>query len=350
MKKELILFVPGMAVEHRGQYLDMLHDGLKSYCADHGLNYQSAEVAATDGSSAKFIDLPDEGRRLEMQEVYWSDLVPLLSQLSVFGKIIRGAELLLFWLRSKRLWQVVRQAKYMTVSMLLTVALVLFWYSTALLAGLEAVASKPQLFGIPVNLGRLGELIERIPGWQLWAVFSGLLILLPTTLVLDISYGTKAYLQNLNGLSQKVKARLARAISCVEDNQDYERITLVAHSFGTVVAAEALADYAGPAADKIRLITLGGPLLVMGARAPRIEEAARSLIGGMQGDDRRLNSWLDFYSHQDWLCTVSVSGVTQPGYEAKPLESKVSMTDKYSGKSHQLYFQDYDVMKAILSP
>lgn len=346
MEKELILFVPGMSVEHRGQYLDMLHDGLKRYCTGRGISYQSSDHAAADGSSIKSLDLPEQGRRVEIQEVYWSDLVPLLSQCGVVGKVLRGAGLLSFWAFNGRLWRSVVQAKYMTLSMILTLLLFLVWYATALLAGLEAVASKPEVFGVSVLPVAVERWVEHIAGWQSWLIVSALLVFLPTTEVLDISYGTKAYLQNLNGLAQKVRARLARAISSVEGREDYERITVVAHSFGSVVAAEVLADYTGPATDKIRFVTLGGPLLVMGARSPRVAEAARRLLNGMRSG----GGWLDFYSHQDWLCTVSVPGGGHAGYEALPLEAKVSTADKYSGKSHQLYFQDFDVMEAILAP
>lgn len=349
MKKELVLFVPGMSVEHRSQYLDMLHDGLKRYCGGRGIPYRGSEHAAADGSSIKSLELPEQGRRVEIQEVYWSDLVPLLSQCGAVGKVVRGSGLLSFWVFSGRLWRSVVQAKYMTLSMILTLALFLVWYITALLAGLEAVASKPEVFGVQVIPERLQEFVENISGWQSWLVVSALLVFLPTTEVLDISYGTKSYLQNLNGLSQKVRARLARAINSVEGREDYERITVVAHSFGSVVAAEVLADYRGPAADRIRFITLGGPLLVMGARSPRVAEAARKLLNGMRVGGSRFRGWLDFYSHQDWLCTVSVPGCGHAGYESLPLEAKVSTADKYSGKSHQLYFQDFDVMEAILS-
>ena len=71
---------------------------------------------------------------------------------------------------------------------------------------------------------------------------------------------------------------------------------MLAYSFGVVPAVEVLARYRRADGPDLHLVTAGGPLLIVGARQPRVEEAVAELIA-----NPKVVTWLDFYSNHDWF-------------------------------------------------
>jgi len=166
---------------------------------------------------------------------------------------------------------------------------------------------------------------------------------LPVTRVIDMSYATQHYLQNGQAMQHKVIRRINSAlVSSIQSSQSYERITIVAHSFGTVVSTEVLANYTDQNAPNIRTITLGGPLLFVNPRSQRVRTAMDRVL-----NNQKVTEWIDFYSDADWLCTRSPVKDNNK-FKSCPITSSVSIGDRLNGESHNLYFDNSDVIKAIL--
>ncbi len=106
---------------------------------------------------------------------------------------------------------------------------------------------------------------------------------------------------------------------------------MVAHSFGTVPAVQALARF--PSALPIRLITLGSPMRLMAARAPHLDHNTRELA-----ENAAIESWHNFYSDQDWLCTAFELPGRPPRFTSNKLDVAVSLAQMASGASHEAYF------------
>jgi hypothetical protein len=345
---ELILFVPGLGAKERDEYITKLTDGLHNYCTANGIKHTVEENSQTNGSAARRLHLEEQNRTIHIQEVFWADMAPALSSESLPVKIIRGCSLLFYWVFSYRLFKVIKDSKYMLFSMMFSIFVVLFWYYGAITTALQAVVSSDTLFGIQlpsVVTAGLAYIESRFSGWNAWVVASLPMAVVPVRRILDISYFTKAYLQNRESLRHRVRGRVAQAVHGIRnDPVKYDRVTVVAHSFGVVAGTEYLAEYEAQAGEKIEFITLGGPLLVVSAKSRRIREAMDKLV-----TNPCVQSWTDYFSKQDWLCTYSPVKDAGGTYQSHPITSTVSFDKKLNGASHNLYFQDWDVLGAIIN-
>lgn len=351
--KELIVFVPGMGADEPEAYLERLTGGFRDFCANRGLALSSQQDNAEAGANRRRIeiDLPGGGRRtLDIVEAFWGDLKPRLSSQSLLRRIGRGLVMLIYWLASLRSWQAAASSRYLLFNVLFTVTILLLWYFGALIAGLTAVGSDPSFFGatLPESLqplaGRLGGLGRSLGGWSVWAAASLVLAALPATAIVDIAFASMAYLQNRHGMRGKIGGRVARALAeAVRGGEGYQRISVVAHSFGVVIATEVLADYRGTDRPPLRFVSLGGPLLLVAARERRVAEARDRLIA-----NAAVAHWVDFHSEQDWLCTRSPVPAGTAKFEDRPLTSTVAWDERLSGASHHLYFEDPEVLASLL--
>ena len=93
--------------------------------------------------------------------------------------------------------------------------------------------------------------------------------------ITNITFATKHYLQNMNGLFHEVTGRVRQSFKFEKLSETYEHISVVAHSFGTIVTVEALALEPSSTVQPLRLITFGGSLRLLGANSPRLKKAAR---------------------------------------------------------------------------
>ena len=235
----------------------------------------------------------------------------------------------------------------MMFGMLFTLALMLCWYYGVLVAGLTVVGSNPGPFlrvGIPPSAFESLRSIGTILGS--WWVLIGMAVVMakfPVTQIIDISYATQQYLQNRQAMYHKVKSRISNALSnSIQFSQNYDRVTVVAHSFGAVVSTEVLAAYTGQDVPNLRFITMGGPLLFINSRSERVKRAMDLIL-----DNQKVTEWIDFYSDDDWLCTRSPVAEGDNKFKSHRITSSVSLPDKFKGESHNLYFDDSDVIAAI---
>ena len=347
--RDLIVFIHGMGVKEPEEYLQKLMTGIRQYCHGKGVPIQTVEDSEGEAPGHRRLEVTVDGhpKTLEFQEVYWGDLRPTLSSESVMTKAIRGVNLLGFWLSS---WKTVKQAfysKYMMGNMLFTILLLLTWYYGALAMGLTAIGTNPEVFGtgpLPDSLAKgLGKLGTSMGGWYVWGMASVVMGFLPVTEIINISYASKSYIQNRRGMYHKICGRLGRTLSQLKHSpQAYDQITILAHSFGCVVSTEVLAHYQmGP---RVRTITLGGPLLLMSARSDRIQAAIDKVLA-----NHLVESWVDFFSDNDWMCSRSPVPENHEKYESRRITTTVPVDEKITGASHHLYFEDWEVIETILA-
>lgn len=348
--KELIIFIPGMVVSEPEEFLEKLMNGIRSFCQSQGLRLRSLEDSGEPGTGRRQIEVMLEDgsvKTIDIQETYWGDLRPLLSSESIMRKILRGFNLLVFWVSSPKTWGQARHSKFMMFNMIFTLILMLTWYYGALAAGITAIGSNPDFFGQPLP-GWLAEwskdLGKDMGGWSVWGIAAIIMGLLPVTKMIDAIYSTKDYLQNRHGVRHKICGRIAKALADASRSagKRYDRITVLAHSFGVVVGTEVLADYAGEN-TKVRVITLGGPLLLIAARSDRVQNALDRFIA-----NDKIETWIDFYSDQDWLCTKSPVDESVNKFQSRKITATVPFDEKVKGESHNLYFDDWDVISTLL--
>ena len=351
-KKDLILFVPGMGASEPEQYLKKLIDGMRDYCDGKGISFNSLDNNEDVNTGVRSVQLEVDGnaKTIEIREVFWSDLRPRLSNEGSLRKFLRGFDLLFYWAGSFKTWRAAARSKYILINTVFTLLLFLVWYYGAVAAAFTAIGASPEVLGFQLTEGwqQWFQIAgENMGSWNVWLSAAVLMTIFPVAEVIDISFGTKCFLQNRLGLQHKINGRLSRALSSVPRNMDsYSSVTVMAHSFGVVVATEVLADYDKQALPVNRLITLGGPLELIQGRSARVRDAQLRL-------ERRLNKdgftrWIDFYSDYDWLCSKTPVSDRVQGFEHRKITTTVPWDQRASGASHLLYYTDWDVMKELV--
>lgn len=339
--RTLVVMVPGMSGTEPGLYLGKLIEGLKAY-----VDTRSIELAIED--PPKPTD-PQRfrvgGGRLEIDivETPWSDLRPRLSSESGFKKLLGGLGLLFFWLRSPKVWARALDNKYMLSGAIGALGLILAWYYGTIAAVLSVVGKDPPEFLRTVGWAEVfADLGSAMGGWPVWLGFGAVSAALPTLTVVDLSHGAMAYLENRDHFATKVKARVERVLYAALQQPEYDRVVIVAHSFGVAVAVDAIAGVARKS-KPLSLMTLGGSLPLLCAAAPRLAQSQQSAF-------TVVDEWKDFWSKHDWLGSPAIhsAGEAPKGFESRHVDASISLTDKASGASHSLYFEDPGVYQELL--
>ena len=344
--RECILFVPGMGVDEPEQYLEKLVAGLRGYCDAKAIPFQITGGNQSIGSGQREvrIEKPDGATKvLEIRECYWGDYRPTLSDTSVINKALGGLELLFYWLKSPRMWRRAWRSKYMLFHTIFTLVLILIWYYGALTTALSTIEPGEGSGLWHETLAFLAHVGKHMGGWEVWAASAVLMFALPVVRVIDIAHGSRHYLTNVDGVFHKICGRVGCELMWLAKSASrFDRIRVLAHSFGAVVVTEALAMRAEPKPE-VDLFVLGGPLEIVAARSPRVQEALDKLL-----TDPSVKSWTDFHSGDDWFCAATPVPDGVAKFQSRPLSTEVSMKQKLNGESHSLYFSNWEVMKALV--
>ena len=319
--QEFILFIPGFGAKEPEIYLTKLIEGIRKYCDRNGFLFEDLDDSAieVEGTQQRRIKvkLDDEITRvIDIQEVYWGDLKTILSPESGIIQVIRGLNLLLFWILSPRLWRQIFSSKYIFFWMIATLFVSIAWYYGILATTLIAIGSDPNILGFELPNGMVTFFRERgdyLNGINAMVISSILIYVFPVKEIIDMAYATKCYLRNYRGTYNKIYSRVnkflrgvtEKSLSDQDSTPKYNRITVLSHSFGVVISTELLAKYSGKI--ELRNITLGGALLLITGRSNRVKAAQNRLIKNDQ-----IKSWIDFYSDSDWLCTTSSINSNDP--------------------------------------
>ncbi|CAI3791155.1 hypothetical protein [Rheinheimera sp. MM224] len=350
---ELILFVPGLSGAEAEAYLDKFVTGFAEHAKGSAMNVDQTE-SSDEGQSRNSIQIETADgihRMIDIEVVPWADLAMKLSAETPARKIMRGMSLLGFWVFNHKVWSVVSGHKYMLLGTVFAVLVTMMWYVGVLSIFVSSIAAAPE----PITTEHsdavqwlfdwgaawLTQLADWLNSASLF-VLSGIAVtLLPVTAIVDIAYATQNYVLNRNSFFNKARLRMTTALNRAARDTKYQSITIVAYSFGTVVAVEALHAYKSNKA--VRLITLGSPLLLVCAISPRVKTAVTGLT-----EKSQLLQWVDFYSEQDWLCSRSPleEGDKFSSFE---LTATVAFDEKVKGLSHELYFTESDVMDKVLA-
>jgi hypothetical protein len=298
------------------------------------------EVSLEDGST----------RTLDVYEAFWGDLMTSLLRERLRTRVLRGLELLAFWLFSG-IWRGFFSRMLMTVSYLLGLVLLLVWYWGTLALFFIAVGEQPaESTGSAVYESRefLGRVGNMMGGWRIWLLSAMLLKLFPADRFVDVADFVRRYLLNERsegsamGLRSSIRKRVGSTLFSVGGSASYSRVTVMASSFGSVIAMELLAHYSLPC--PIRLFTLGGSLEFVSRKSSWMRREIQSCI-----DNPRLVQWLDFYSDEDFFCTRSPFAQSSPRLMHCKLQQNASLGDMLSGRTHRRYLLDSEVLNALLS-
>ncbi len=275
------------------------------------------------------------GATLEMFEANWQASTAMLSSKGWFIRLTWGLYLLATWLNP----QTFRRARGHNAWFVwfgLMLVLVAVWWSSAIPALLKQ-------FGLPLHIGswELGQPWFLALAASLLAAFG-----VSVTASVDVADLFRRYLSNLvddNGLPTRkvMRGTLTDAVNALSSN-GYDEIVLVAHSFGVLVALDAIAEGLN---RKVYFVSLGGFLAFLAAENDWVTQ---SITTCSQSDC--LSAWVDYYSNEDMFAAPSpVQGLT-PRSVSHDVALGASLSQRVFGKAHVMYFRNGLVQDTIMNP
>jgi hypothetical protein len=370
-RRRAIVLIPGMMREERFHRRDILISNLETV-ERHPL-IRGAEVNAAGETGLRLTLAPLRGAgappqepplaSIDVFEAYWADMVPDQGEQAPWTKLAQGLELVGYWVFSLRSWQAVVMSlrsgsSLIAIGLIMGGLTLLAWYlMLAVLVG-QAVAPGGVVPDDLKNIPLVSDLVAafgRATGWiathAWWAVLPFLLAMLQVDALVLLARFIKDYFENREdesgvGLRDRLRRRIAGTLEAVL-GAGYDEVVVVAHSFGTVIATDILADWPH-AADlkRLSLVSLGSPIGVLRYRSAWLESERREAL-----DPRRLVSWIDYFSSSDWLCGAVTGHRESYGAEmSRKLRFEAPWPQKLTGQTHLLYYRDPRVLEQLAAP
>lgn len=369
-RRRAIVLIPGMMREQRFLRRDLLVSNLETVerypltrgeevllGGECGLRLALAPLRGPAGPQ------PAALASVDVFEAYWADMIPEQAEQAPWTKLAQGLELVGYWVFSLGSWKAVaaslrRGSSLIALGLLMGGLTLVAWY--LLLAVLVGQAVAPggvvpeELKGIPVVsdvIHAYGLAAGWLAGNAWWAVLPFLLAMLQVDALVLLARFIKDYFENCEdesgvGLRDRVRQRIAGTLESVLAG-DYDEVVVVAHSFGTVIATDILADWPHEAdLKRLSLISLGSPITVLRYRSKWLEQERREVL-----KTRRLAAWIDFFSPSDWLCGAFTGHRESYGEGmSRRLAFEAPWPQRLSGRTHMLYYRDPRVLEQLAAP
>jgi hypothetical protein len=351
--KEAVVFVHGFYLgKERDFFLNSFAAGFTEQLENIKVEeLGEVKIAGNVGRSFQFHLDETHVRVVDVYDAYWADLIDKkLSEDSLKNRVFRGIYLLFYWFFTKN-WLAIKDSPPLLIGLGIALLLWIFWYYGTIAVAFVAIGQDPDALGFPLPEGwsdSISSLGKQMGGLPVWLILSGLLSFIPINIYADVADFTTRYLDDSSEgkvIRAKIRKRVSDTLNNVLNDNSYNKITVVAHSFGVVVATDILADY--HQSKPIQYITLGSALKFLVHKSRWIEKEIHKCL-----NNETIKSWIDFYSDQDWLCTkVPIpKGSSSEKIKHKKNKLKFSLLKQLNGKSHDHYFTDEDVLKTILNP
>lgn len=356
-KREAIVYVPGIHAlfEEQGYSMNsLLLRGLTKNAANADVReVDEIEIQGQRGKQIRVEFYDGEVKTIDIFEVFWGDIVKRLSTASLKDRLFQGLNLFFYWLFSK-IWLVYKEAPNLTFGFTASVLLILLWYYGTISMALIAIGDDPTGFlgsQMPPDWAKMAKhLGEMMGGWSVWLTTSALLTFVPVNMVVDTTHFAQNYLQDAiddstgEAIRLKLRKRVFNTLNSVMA-EDYDQITLLAHSFGVIFCTELLADSHTPLPKPVRYVTLGGQLQFLALRAAWISDLIPKCL-----KNSAVEQWTDYYSDRDWACTrTHIADDLAGKFESCKIMRSATVWESLSNKMHTAYFYDRIVIEQLLN-
>jgi len=354
--KEAVILIPCFGAKSQNQYLDYLVLGLTTRLEGRQVSLESEDIKikGQSGKRLTYDSLDGKRKTIDIYEAYWNDLINPLSSKNIKEQVIKGFFLLLYWLFS-RFWHMARKSRILFAHFMILLLLNVLWYYGNLTLALTTIGQNPGAFGLQLPSEWAAQLValgKFLGGWQIWVITSCILGLLPVPIssLVDLTDFTARYLQDetqagVGGIRDRTRQRVVNILNDIIKQDDYSKVTILAHSFGVTIGIDLIADYRPKTNKPIRYISMGGAIELMSYKSAWVmEEAAKCL------DNPLLTSWNDYYSDQDWICTKTPTPRNAQPHNFKNIKMRlrVPLAQQIVGGSHDSYFFERPLLEDLL--
>jgi hypothetical protein len=248
-------------------------------------------------------------------------------------------------------------SRYITLGLMIGGLLLVLWYVALALVVADAVTKDVTLAAEVRDVPVLGNLLQMfldaadmVGHWYWWALIAFVLSIVPVDALVQMARFAKDYLENRPdetevGLRDRMRNRVRTTLENVLV-AGYDEVLVVAHSFGSVLAIDLLADW--PHRDdfaRLKLVTLGSPIAVLGYRSRWLDAERGQLLQRPE-----LETWLDFHAATDWLCTAVPGHADRYRHMSRQIEFEAPLRQILTGQTHLLYYRCSEVLETLAAP
>lgn len=358
INKEAMIFIPGLDSSERNFNLRRLAAGFLNVPENARVEKVGESNVTGETGIQLRVMIDDKSEKIvDLFEANWWDLTVLKNEENSLEKVKQGISLLFYWFFS-HVWRAIRKSPYMMLGIISSSFILALWYYGVLVLAFTAVGKNPEIITSSINnnwapnlVDNIGKLGKMMGGWYIWAIASFLMGFLPVNSLVRISRFTKRYLRNEFvedgiGLRDKIRNRVKETINNILKDGSYDKVTVLAHSFGTVVAVDILADLHLDQNRTIKFVTIGSPLYFLSFRSTWIKEEIKKCLA-----NELIVSWIDFYSDEDWLCS-KIPGHGEgnaANQKSIPIQHRASLLGKLKGETHIAYFSSQPVLERLVA-
>ena len=363
-----IVLIPGWRREEKGFRRNVLTDNLAAVVQTRRLvPAPEAAIAGESGQSLAALPLRHDDSqhqsdsspdRIDIFEAFWADMIPSVGESGPWKKLINGLDLLIYWMCNRNIWGALRISPAISLGLIAGGLLMVLWYVSIVLIVVEAIAQT----GLPKDLqniqlakdifSAIKSIADHVYGLEIWAVTAAFLAFIKADEVVGLSRFIQEYFENRIisadedtrqvGLKDRLRERIIATLERVMAGP-YDDVIIVAHSFGTVIAVDALREWPHDADfNRLKLVTLGSPLAVMSHRSPWLKGELDALLA-----EGRLKSWDDYHSGTDWLCSPVPGHANTFSGHSHALDFEAPFRERITGRTHLLYYRDQTVLTAL---
>jgi hypothetical protein len=357
----MIVFVPGLSAKEQGASMARLTEGMEQYAKSKNIHLLAeggtapigwkAYALATDRTQSPAVPSTGDARAIgvDVQEVFWGDLLDQLSEMPSVKRAWNGTKVLGYWFCAPfRFYRTVfwdNRNTWLWFTIVAPAFLLVAWYYGAVAAALTLIGSAEGADFLPAVIGLedrqwLGQIGEAMGSWTIWATASVILAFVPANRIVDAAYSMKRFLQNEDDLAQKTRSRINDALMEIVHKGAHQKVTVVAYSFGAVPAVQALANF--ETTTPIRLVTLGAPLGSMASRSHSIQKALDDLLV-----NQTVERWDYLHSEEDWIGSRPPIEHDGSRIFTLPLRFSTNLVDKLTRKNHAQYFEEDEVYAVL---
>jgi hypothetical protein len=348
MTREAVLVIPGIRPAKQGEHLQVFLDGMRGAVEIADLSGPAdAEIDGLKGKrvQCRFLQSGDE-KEIDIYECFFADLVPDLATAQPLIRLRDGTRLIFFWFFSG-IWKGFRRNSYLASSGLVSSVMLLLWYFAVLAVGLSAIGSLPVdpenrlLAEAATAVGRLGAVFGE---WSVWIGVGTILSFLRIGRIANISHFLRLYLAT-EDVRNTIRLRVREPLLQILKRSEYSRLTVVAHSFGVLVAIDVMADFVQKSGPKVSVVSIAGPAGVL----MYVSTWLKQELDRCQNNPA-IASWADFSSHSDWMGgSVPFEQPVFP-FHAVGVPDLGGWTKRFTGGTHQAYFNRREVMESVIAP
>lgn len=283
---------------------------------------------------------------IEMYEAYWQDQFLPLNQRKLLVRLLGGIVLLLFYCFSPSTWRSLNRTRIWLTWAAVGFLLLFVWLYGTVAVSLVAIgnlkAGSETITAFQKAIADLGIHMQQLPAWA-WASVILALLGIQVNALPNIADLVRRYMTNEpDDKAVPLQTRFSRVVQHVVRDlaTNDDRILLIGHSFGVIVAMDALV---GGMDKQVNLMTLGGFLAALTSRYPR-------LVSTIEACDRSatLKSWNDYYSNDDWFAGPTPAPALPMKFQEHRVSNNIPWLQRFGMASHSSYFTNEDVLNDVV--